>query len=174
MKVHAGETVKAYFAETTMSVSEFAHRLNCHRQNVYDIFKRQNIDLSLLQRISKVLEHDFVTELYGSPNSAKITLKFAVTVILVLAIYDSPCYSRFLERIFISQRTNLSFIIQEKTPIMPIEMQQLICVKRMMGSKLIGKLLISIMNNALICQSYQTFSIIPVTMTNKSRLISNI
>ena len=80
MKIHAGETVKTYFEETGMTVSEFARRLNCHRQNVYDIFKRQNIDLSLLQRISRVLEHDFVTELYGSPNSTKVTLKFAITV----------------------------------------------------------------------------------------------
>ena len=63
-----------------MSVTEFARRLNCHRQNVYDIFKRQNIDLSLLQRISRVLEHDFVTELYGTPNNDKITLKLTVTV----------------------------------------------------------------------------------------------
>lgn len=80
MKVHAGEKVKEYFEASSMSVSEFARRLSCHRQNVYDIFKRQNIDLSLLQRISRVLEHDFVTELYGSPNNTKITLKFAVTV----------------------------------------------------------------------------------------------
>jgi transcriptional regulator with XRE-family HTH domain len=80
MKVHAGEKVKKYFEASGMSVSEFARRLNCHRQNVYDIFKRQNIDLSLLQRISRVLEHDFVTELYGSKNNARITLKFAVTV----------------------------------------------------------------------------------------------
>ena len=80
MKIHAGETVKTYFEETGMTVSEFARRLNCHRQNVYDIFKRQNIDLSLLQRISKVLEHDFVTELYGTRQTSKITLKFAITV----------------------------------------------------------------------------------------------
>lgn len=80
MKVHAGEKVKEYFEASGLSVSEFARRLNCHRQNVYDIFKRQNIDLSLLQRISRVLEHDFVTELYGSPNNTKITFKFAVTV----------------------------------------------------------------------------------------------
>lgn len=80
MKIHAGKKVKEHFAASGLSVSEFARRLNCHRQNVYDIFKRQNIDLSLLQRISKVLEHDFVTELYGSPNSTKVTLKFAITV----------------------------------------------------------------------------------------------
>ena len=80
MKVHAGEKVKEYFEASGMSVTEFARRVNCHRQNVYDIFKRQNIDLSLLQRISKVLEHDFVTELYGTRQTSKITLKFAITV----------------------------------------------------------------------------------------------
>ncbi len=63
-----------------MSVSEFARRLNCHRQNVYDIFKRKTIDVVLLQRISKVLEHDFVSEIYASKQFSKITLKFAVTV----------------------------------------------------------------------------------------------
>lgn len=80
MKTHAGEKVKAYFEETGMSVSEFARRLNCHRQNVYDIFKRKTIDVTLLQRISRVLEHDFVSEIYASKQSPKVTLKFAVTV----------------------------------------------------------------------------------------------
>lgn len=80
MKIHAGETVKTYFEETGMTVSEFARRLNCHRQNIYDIFKRKTIDMTLLQRISKVLGHDFVSELYGTRQSSKITLKFAVTV----------------------------------------------------------------------------------------------
>ena len=80
MKIHAGKKVKEHFAASGLSVSEFARRLNCHRQNVYDIFRREVIDVGLLQRISRVLEHDFVTELYGSPNSTKVTLKCAITV----------------------------------------------------------------------------------------------
>ena len=80
MKVHAGEKVKECFEASGLSVSEFARRLNCHRQNVFDIFRRKTIDVTLLQRISRVLEHDFVSELYGSPNSTKVTLKFAITV----------------------------------------------------------------------------------------------
>ena len=80
MDIHAGEKIKEYFAITGLSVSEFARRLHCHRQNVYDIFKRKTIDVTLLQRISKVLEHDFVSEIYGTKQSSKITLKFAVTV----------------------------------------------------------------------------------------------
>ncbi len=80
MDIHAGERIKEYLAVTGLSVSEFARRLNCHRQNVYDIFKRKTIDVVLLQRISKVLEHDFVSEIYASKQFSKITLKFAVTV----------------------------------------------------------------------------------------------
>ena len=79
MKVHAGEKVKEYFETSGMSVTEFARRLNCHRQNVYDIFKRRVVDVELLQRISKVLEHDFVSDLYGAKGST-VTLKFSVTV----------------------------------------------------------------------------------------------
>lgn len=79
MSPHAGERIKEIWAASGMSVSEFARRLNCHRQNVYDIFKRKVVDVELLQRISKVLEHDLVTELYGAKGSKK-TLKFSVTV----------------------------------------------------------------------------------------------
>ena len=79
MKTHAGEKVKEHFEASGLSVSEFARRLNCHRQNVYDIFRREVIDVGLLRRISRVLEHDFVAELYGTKGS-KVTLKFSVTV----------------------------------------------------------------------------------------------
>lgn len=62
-----------------LSVSGFVHRLGCHRQNVYDIFRREVIDVGLLLRISIVLEHDLVTEFYGAKGT-KVTLKFHVTV----------------------------------------------------------------------------------------------
>lgn len=80
MSPHAGEKVKEYFKASGMSVSEFAKRLHCHRQNIYDIFKRQDIDLQMLQRISKVLDHDFVTELYAMQKPPKVTIKFVVTM----------------------------------------------------------------------------------------------
>lgn len=80
MSPHAGEKVKEYLKASGMSVSEFAKRLNCHRQNVYDIFKRQDVDLQMLQRISKVLDHDFVTELYAMQKPPKVIIKLAVTV----------------------------------------------------------------------------------------------
>ncbi|MFH2142880.1 MAG: hypothetical protein ABIJ97_10685 [Bacteroidota bacterium] len=45
--------------EKGLSVTEFGKRINTHRRNVYDIFKRESVDTELLQKISKVLEHDF-------------------------------------------------------------------------------------------------------------------
>ena len=47
MEIHDGERIKEYLAITGLSVSEFARRLNCHRQNIYDIFKRKTIDVVL-------------------------------------------------------------------------------------------------------------------------------
>lgn len=79
MSPHAGERIKEIWVASGMSVTEFARRLNCHRQNVYDIFKREVIDVGLLRRISRVLEHDFVSDLYGAKGST-VTLKFSVTV----------------------------------------------------------------------------------------------
>jgi len=39
-----------------------AGELNMVRVNVYDIFKRESIDTALLQRISRLLNHNFVQE----------------------------------------------------------------------------------------------------------------
>lgn len=80
MDVHVGELIKKRVSELGLSVSEFARRLHCNRQNVYDIFARRSVDIELLQRISKILQHDFIAELYTQQETPKITLKFTITV----------------------------------------------------------------------------------------------
>ncbi|MBO4985227.1 MAG: XRE family transcriptional regulator [Bacteroides sp.] len=45
------------------SVTWFARKLSCHRTNAYDIFARDNIDLTLLLRISRILRHNFLKDL---------------------------------------------------------------------------------------------------------------
>ena len=62
MDVHVGELIKKRVSELGLSVSEFARRLHCNRQNVYDIFARRSVDIELLQRISKILQHDFIAD----------------------------------------------------------------------------------------------------------------
>ena len=49
--------------EIGMGPTEFAASLRCHRQNIYKIFGKQDIDTALLRRISIVLKHDFFADI---------------------------------------------------------------------------------------------------------------
>ena len=57
--VHIGKKIKDVLSQKPISVVEFAEKINKTRTVVYDIFKRNSIDSSLLSKISKVLDHDF-------------------------------------------------------------------------------------------------------------------
>ncbi|MGQ0829301.1 MAG: helix-turn-helix domain-containing protein [Bacteroidota bacterium] len=58
-KVHIGKKIKEIWKQSRLKGTEFASLINKDRQVIYDIFKRETIDSGLLQKISKVLDHDF-------------------------------------------------------------------------------------------------------------------
>lgn len=67
-KFHIGQRIKSVFDEQEMTVSEFGRLIHCERTNVYAIFHRSSIDVELLVRISKALNHNFfedVMDEYG-------------------------------------------------------------------------------------------------------------
>lgn len=45
------------------SIAWLAQQLNCDRRNVYRIFERENIDIVLLAKISRILNHNFFIDL---------------------------------------------------------------------------------------------------------------
>ena len=53
-----------------IKMEDFADRICCSRQNVYNIFKRNTIDVVQLQLISKVLGRNFFEELSRDPELA--------------------------------------------------------------------------------------------------------
>ena len=57
--MHIGKQIKKVLKDKGMGVSELARRINTNRNNVYDIFLRENIDTALLKKISAALQHDF-------------------------------------------------------------------------------------------------------------------
>ena len=61
--VHYGKEVLSKLESRGMSKSEFAKRIKCSRNNVYNIFNREDVDLRLLRRISEVLDFDFIHDL---------------------------------------------------------------------------------------------------------------
>ena len=70
--MHIGENIQKELKKQERTVTWFAHKLNCNRQNVYDIFKRSTIDSELLLRISIILEHNFFT-LYNKEYKSKMS-----------------------------------------------------------------------------------------------------
>ena len=81
--IHIGHLIKSVFDESGMTVSELARRLHCERTNVYTIFKRRSVDVELLAKISKVLEHNFLEEaMTGYGLTATITPKFSISITL--------------------------------------------------------------------------------------------
>lgn len=60
MKVHIGKKIRESVKRSGMSVTEFAEKINYSRRNIYSIFTKESIDTALLEKISKVLEQDFL------------------------------------------------------------------------------------------------------------------
>lgn len=58
-----GQLIKQELKRQGCSVTWFAQKLSCHRTNIYDIFERDNIDMILLIRISRILHHNFLKDL---------------------------------------------------------------------------------------------------------------
>jgi transcriptional regulator with XRE-family HTH domain len=54
-----GREIKKIVKRRGFTVEEFAQALNVSKPNVFDIYKRESIDTALLERICKVLNHNF-------------------------------------------------------------------------------------------------------------------
>lgn len=74
--IHAGQLIKETIHKQGRTITWFATQLCCTRPNVYKIFKKENIDIYLLWRISLILQHDFFQDLsngfiqeYSNQNS---------------------------------------------------------------------------------------------------------
>ncbi|MBR1809746.1 MAG: XRE family transcriptional regulator [Paludibacteraceae bacterium] len=62
-EIHIGHIIQSELRRQGRSVTWLARQIPCDRTNVYDIFRRDNIDVKLLLRISRILNHDFFSYL---------------------------------------------------------------------------------------------------------------
>jgi len=58
-----GEMIAAEARKRDWSMEYFGSLIGCQRNNVYNIFRRNNIDIVLLKRISEILEHNYFEDL---------------------------------------------------------------------------------------------------------------
>ena len=67
--IHAGQLIQRTLHDQGRTVTWFAAQLCCTRPNVYKIFRKENIDIHLLWRISYILKYTFFSELADAIDS---------------------------------------------------------------------------------------------------------
>ncbi|MCM1313687.1 MAG: XRE family transcriptional regulator [Bacteroides sp.] len=67
--MNIGKNIREELEKQERSITWFAKKLSCTRANVYNILSRNNIDLELLVRISKILRRNFVKEIGEGINN---------------------------------------------------------------------------------------------------------
>ena len=67
-EVHIGKEIRKVMKQRRITVVEVAAMLNLHRQSVYDMLSRDNIDVKRLALISELLDYDFYNALFGKSD----------------------------------------------------------------------------------------------------------
>ncbi len=66
MNVHIGSLIRKELDRQERTVAWFARKICCTRPHAYKIFEKDNLDVKLLMRISRVLRHDFLADISQS------------------------------------------------------------------------------------------------------------
>jgi len=67
-KIHLGKLIQTFVKENNINSAELARKVGKTRQNIYDLYKRDDIEVKLFLAISEALQHDFINELLLSNN----------------------------------------------------------------------------------------------------------
>jgi len=94
-----GERIREIFDKSNMNIARFAELLHCDRANVYNIFRRKKIDISLLLEISKILNHNFVEEICAKQKAIKNICSSKISLIFEINSIDAKTLKRLLKMI---------------------------------------------------------------------------
>ena len=61
--MHIGQHIKEVMRQQGITATQLAKDICCARPHIHRIFLKDNIDIALLERISKALDHDFFHDL---------------------------------------------------------------------------------------------------------------
>ncbi len=67
--IHIGSLIRQKLDESHISYKEFARLINCERQSLYYLFNCKSIDIDRLILISKVLNFDFIRNIYANHDN---------------------------------------------------------------------------------------------------------
>ena len=62
--LHIGKMIKSFVREKPINDVDFAKMIGKSRQNIYDLYNRNDVNVKLLLTISEVLQHNFFKDIY--------------------------------------------------------------------------------------------------------------
>ncbi|MBR6279357.1 MAG: hypothetical protein IKR41_11485 [Bacteroidales bacterium] len=68
MCIHVGQMIQQRLKQQGQSVTWFAKQLCCNRTNIYNIFKKENVDTELLKHICIILNYNFFQDMADDIN----------------------------------------------------------------------------------------------------------
>ena len=85
-KIHIGKLIQTFVKENNINSAELARKIGKTRQNIYDLYKRDDIEVKLFLTISEALNHNFFEDIYpqkNDQNAINIDMVFEVLKKLV-------------------------------------------------------------------------------------------
>ena len=67
-KIHLGKLIQSFVKKNNIKSADLARKVGKTRQNIYDLYKRDDIEVKLFLTISDALKHDFMEEIRPSHN----------------------------------------------------------------------------------------------------------
>ena len=61
--MHIGQHIKEIMGQQGVTATQLAKDVSCARLHIHRLFRKENIDIALLERISKALNYDFFRDL---------------------------------------------------------------------------------------------------------------
>jgi hypothetical protein len=68
-KIHIGKLVQTFVKENHINSAELARNVGKTKQNIYDLYKRDDVEVKLLLSISEALNHNFFEDIYPQKKS---------------------------------------------------------------------------------------------------------
>ena len=73
-EIHIGKLVKNFVKENHINSAELARKIGKTRQNIYDLYKRDDIEVKLLLTISDALNHNFVNDICPQKKATEVSV----------------------------------------------------------------------------------------------------
>ena len=68
--IHIGKLVQSFVKENHINSAQLARDICKTRQNMYDLYKRDDVEVKLLLSISEALKHNFFEDIYPNKKNS--------------------------------------------------------------------------------------------------------